>query len=177
MEREPKFEKIIDPEKEARIKKIEERVNEATDKLGMPIDEEIKEAVAWFNINKIPTSGSCEGHLEKHGEFFPWVEVYPPAPKGCDKDEKKKEEWKMQNLKYRQKAMELLDEFYQDRQVSFDVRLSFANIGTFGGFRVRSVGGEIMSILSEKERKEKLQEYREEMNAFTRFLKDKFLNS
>lgn len=178
MEKEPKFEKTIDPDKEARIKDMERRTGGTTDKLGLHIDEGIKEAVIGFNINDIPTSQSCEGHFheKREGASYPWIEVYAPEPKGWKESEEKQREWTIENLKYRQKAMELLDEFYQCRQVPFDVRLSFANIGAFGGFRVRSAGGEIMPILSGEEQKEKLQTYRDEMNAFAKFLRDKFLN-
>jgi hypothetical protein len=179
MEREPIIGENRISEKEARIKYMERRVDGTTDKLGLHIDDGIKEAVIGFNINDIPTSQSCEGHIQerREGASYPWVEVYTPEPEGWKESDEKQREWTIENLKHRQKAMELLDEFYQDRQVPFDVRLSFANIGAFGAFRVRSAGGEIMPILSGEEQKEKLQIYRDEMNAFAKFLKDKFINS
>ena len=171
----PKFEKKTESEKEARIKDVEKQVNEITDKLGEPIDPGIKEAVAGFNIWKIPISQSCEGHLHKEGASFPWVEIYTPEPKGWKESEEKKREWTIENLKHRKRTMEMLDEFYQDREMPFDARLSFSNIGIYGGFRIQSTGAEIMPILSDKEQKEKLKLYRKEMNDFAKFLKDKYL--
>jgi len=171
----PEFEIKPEPEKEARIKDAEKQVNEITDRLGMPIDTEIKDAVVALNIWGVPTSQSCEGHLHKEGASFPWVEVYAPEPEGWKENEEKEREWTMENLKNRVKTMELLEEFYKDRKTSFDARLNFSNIGIYGGFRVQSMGAETMSILADKGQKEKLTIYRREMNDFTKFLKAKFL--
>jgi hypothetical protein len=47
-------------------------LDEIVDGLGMKIDENIKETVAAFNINGIPTDGSCGGHTE--GRLgFPYI--------------------------------------------------------------------------------------------------------
>lgn len=57
-----------------------------TDKLGMPIDAGIRETVASFVVNKFPTTGSCEGHIDKEedGTFTkrsPYVAISVDVPK------------------------------------------------------------------------------------------------
>ncbi len=59
------------------LKEIEKEVDEIRDELGMSIDSGIKEAVIVFNAIGLPTSQSCEGHLERP-MFGPWVEVGAP---------------------------------------------------------------------------------------------------
>lgn len=157
-------------------------VEKITDGLGRGIDEKIKEAVTAFRVHDFPTSQSCEGHNgEEEGELFPWIEIYPPEPEGLEEgDEKEQKEkrraWTAENLKQQKKMMELLAEFYQSRNAPFDARLIFDCIGAFGGFRVQSFGAEMMKLLSDKERQEKLELYRKEMNDFAEFLKDKYFN-
>ena len=156
-------------------------VDKITDRLGLGIDEKIKESVAAFRVHEFTTSQSCEGHTgeeEKHGASFPWVEVYAPEPKGWReaKGEKKKEldrEWTIKNLEQQQKMMGFLTEFYQGRETPFDARLAFDRIGAFGGFRVQSFGAEMMKLLPPEEQLQKLDLYRKEMNDFTEFLKGK----
>lgn len=58
----------IQLEKQAAWDKVAEQVDKITDKLGKPIDPEIKEAVTAFIVNKFPTYDSCEGHIEKHSD-------------------------------------------------------------------------------------------------------------
>lgn len=151
-------------------------VDKITDKLGLGVDEKIKEAVIAFRVHEFPTCQSCEGHLgekEEHGEPFPWVHMLTPEPKGWRQSEEKKREWTIENLKQQQKMMDYLAEFYKDRETLFDARLTFKNVGAFGGFRVQSFGSEMMELLSSKEQKSKLELYRKEMDNFAQFLKDK----
>lgn len=171
----------IKSEKEIVWDKRREEVDEITDRLGLVIDEKIKESVAAFLVHEFTTSQSCEGHTgeeEKHGAFFPWVEVYASEPKGWReaKGEKKKQldrEWTIENLKQQQKMMNFFAEFYQGRETPFDAKLSFDRSGAFGGFRVQSFGAEMMELLPPEEQFKKLDLYRKEMEDFTNFLKSK----
>ena len=61
----------------ALFNKLRKKVNKITDALGMPVDEEIKEAVIMFNTVGLYTSASCEGHLD-HGLPAPWIDVEVP---------------------------------------------------------------------------------------------------
>lgn len=53
-------------------------VEEIRDSLDERVDDGIKETVAAFNLNGFPTSGSCEGHVDR-GIAAPWVEVSAPS--------------------------------------------------------------------------------------------------
>jgi len=131
-----------------------EQVNKIKDKLGLGIDENIKETVTAFQIYEFPTSQSCEGHVESdRGNPYPWVEIYAPEPEGWKESEKKKKEWTEENVKQKQRMAEYLLEFYQGREVPPDVKLTFSSIGIFGGFRVQSIGGEASKelVLGEKQ--------------------------
>jgi hypothetical protein len=44
---------------------------------GTGIDENVKEAVTAFNVHGLPTSNSCEGHLD-HGVPFSFAEIEAP---------------------------------------------------------------------------------------------------
>jgi hypothetical protein len=102
------------------------------------------------------------------------VEVYAERPEGWSS--KKKEtsrEWRENNFRHRERMIALMEEFYKDREVPFDARLTLMNIGVFGGFRVQSLGAESLTVKSEEEQREKLSDYRQEMIEFTRFLKSK----
>ena len=72
------------------------------------------------------------------------------------------------------RLMQLLDEFYKRRKVSTDVRLTLNKFGIYGSVWLISAGERFQEIRSRKERKEKLKQYRQEMNAFTNFLKKKY---
>ena len=78
----PKFEnpaeiKETEENKEERWEEIEDEVENTADSQGEKVDKNIKEAVVSFQANELPTSGSCEGHLDK-GYSYPWIEVSDP---------------------------------------------------------------------------------------------------
>ncbi len=64
-------EKLIEEEKVLKIRKEKEVFWENKQK---EIDEQVKEAVAAFNVWELPTSASCEGHIS-HGISAPWLEI------------------------------------------------------------------------------------------------------
>ena len=170
---------VVLSEKEIVWEKYRADVDKIADRLGKGVDGKIKEAVAAFMAYEFPTSGSCEGHLheegqEKHGLPYPWVEIYAPEPEGLP-DEEMKEKWTIENLKHRQKMMEHLSEFYQERETPFDARLVFDAIGRFGGFRVQSFGAETIELLASEDQKSKLGLYRKEIDDLVSFLKEKYL--
>jgi hypothetical protein len=79
----PKFENIniekdsVKSEKESAWENKQKEVEYRTDVLGHKIDEQIKETVVALNIIGLPTSASCEGHID-HGISAPWIEVSAP---------------------------------------------------------------------------------------------------
>ena len=170
-------EQEYDPKKIAEWKRKRAEVDEIVDNLGKGIDGGIKDVVTALLVHNFSTSGSCEGHVNEkgHGYPFPWIEVYTPAPEGWKENEEKKKEWAVENLRQQKRMMGDLDEFYKDRHPPIDMRLIFRQIGMFGGFRLQSMGAEVMVLLTLEEQKEKLRIYRQEMNDFAEFLKEKYL--
>ncbi len=67
------------------------------------IDEKIKPLVFELNRLEIPTSGSCEGHID-HGFPGPWISVYPDETK--------------------EKVESLLSEFYSNRNSNPAIKIS-----------------------------------------------------
>jgi hypothetical protein len=49
-------------------------LDEISDRLGMPIDYGIREAVTGMNMLGFPTSGSCGGHLDEDRLAFPYLQ-------------------------------------------------------------------------------------------------------
>lgn len=70
-------EKAENQEKNSKLEKIRREIENIKDRLGRPIDEGIRETVVMFKANGLPTSDSCEGHIER-GMPVPYVEVSAP---------------------------------------------------------------------------------------------------
>lgn len=64
-------------EKEITWEKTRKEIDEIGDKLGLGIDEGIKETVTAFKVHDFSTSSSCEGHIDR-GIPIPYVEVSAP---------------------------------------------------------------------------------------------------
>ena len=81
LEREPREEEV-EEESQKSQKEIEwenkrKEIEGWGDRLGKGIDEKVKDTVVAFNLLEIPTSSSCEGHLD-HGTLAPWIEIETP---------------------------------------------------------------------------------------------------
>lgn len=163
-------------EKEQKWTELRDNVDSIVDKLGEGVDEGIKGSVIALSANEFPTSSSCEGHLSEMGASYPWVEIYTPEPEGWKNDTEKQKEWTEENLKQQMRMIDMFNEFYQNRETPIDARLNFRYIGAFGGFRIQSMGSEVMQLLSTEEKEQKLKEYRKEMDDFSEFLKKRFFN-
>lgn len=70
-------EKTENQEKNLKLEEIKHEVENIGDRLGRPIDEGIRETVVMFKANELPTSDSCEGHVDR-GLPVPYVEVSAP---------------------------------------------------------------------------------------------------
>lgn len=60
--------------KQAQWEAIRRQLDEATDALGLPIDEGIKDTCIALNALGFPTEQSCEGHTNEPA-FNPWVRI------------------------------------------------------------------------------------------------------
>lgn len=67
-------EKAENHEKNLKLEEIRHEVENIGDRIGRSIDEGIRETVVMFKANELPTSDSCEGHVER-GLPVPYVEV------------------------------------------------------------------------------------------------------
>lgn len=168
-------------EQESQWKQALEEVNTIADRLGMGVDKRIKTTVAALRVHGFPTTASCEGHPDiEHGLDYPWIDVYFSGPEMVDgmTEEarvKLQRECRIAKLPYLQRLIQLLDEFYSTRKTHYDALLLPSPFGIFGGFRLHSMGADIMELLDKAERMKKHKEYVHEMNSFGEFLKEKFL--
>lgn len=180
-EKAPKlFQELLkEEEREKNLDTIRKKLEKVTDVVGHPIEQGIKETVVMFNAFELPTTQSCEGHIDSHTEEYhpamaPWVEIYPEEPKQenwFDNDELRiKVETESDG--YLAKVTSLLDEFYRNQKVPDDVKLTASPIAY--GFRVQSSGLESLKDPGDENQREKAKRYKEEMERFTAFLRNKF---
>lgn len=181
----PSAEQVI----EDRIKKWQEKlanVDKLADGLGLGIDEGIKEAVVAFHAFEINTTGSHEGKIDRHP--VPYIDVESPdieeLSKKLDKledggteDEQDgiRDEIFRKNLEERKKVIPLLEEFYSERKVPYEIRLGITSMAR-GWSRIESQGADFQEIEKDEEiKKQRLHQLQEEMHAFAEFLKNKYL--
>lgn len=184
-----------------------------SDRLGMPIDDEIFDTVVIFNILGIRTTMSCAGHVTRdNGDIrYPWIDISALDPT-IEKLTKKQERLHQRAMRFqrklrkknvtskharllrkksntawrkyhsldhrlrklqvplRQKLTGYLLQFYSRRSVPLDRRLILHVISS--DTRLESQGAADFHLCESREfQLEKLAEYREEMRAFTDFLK------
>jgi hypothetical protein len=143
------------------------------------MDQEIRGLVSKLNLCGIPTTGSCEGHIDR-GSPAPWVKV-TPANRSNTKDRR-----------VLRRTVRYLDAFYLHRSASRDVRLLIekAHSGFWihnGGAgynrwrtfvnesvaRIRN-GEKVRTYIDSRERvrrSKKLSIYQKEVKAFAEFIK------
>lgn len=160
-------------EADKKLADIREKIENAADRLGNPIEEGIKETVVMFNAFDIRTQQSCEGYIEDEKKSAPWIMVRPRIPENEEwhEDEELSKKVEAQSDAMRKQLIDLLNLFYKQRKVDFENMLSFRE--TPYGFQIQSNGAEIFERLDEEEAKEKLPAYKKELQDFTEFLKDK----
>ena len=144
-------------------------VNKITDGLGMPIDEGIKETVVAFRVSGFPTTGSCEGHLNR-GTSYPWVDIDVSELENFKKINSAKDKasvWRKVNMVLRKKMRGYLYDFYKNRASSSKLELKLVSIGIFGAFRIQSPS---KLLNNTKSSEELLLQYRKEMNDFASYL-------
>jgi hypothetical protein len=107
-----------------------------------------------------------------------WWEAIKEAEKSGETKEYKR--WRKENKKLLKKAKKFLKEFYKNRKVDPDVKLKIDIFGN-GSFRIHN-GGKYYKLVNDLSRKQKrevkkmLKKFREEINAFTEFLKNKYFS-
>lgn len=175
--------------------------SQVTDRLGQPIDHGIFNTVVGLNMFGIHTSQSCEGHLERGiaAPWVEIRPLETPESKQAKADAQQamkradsaermgepeervtelykqarrlQQEAQKPMLEEMRKAIELLKEFYQERNIAYDRML------TLHGSRLESQSVPLQEIVSPEVRKQNLDEYQEEMKAFADFLRQKYMSS
>lgn len=163
-------------------------VDQLADKLGLGVDEGIKETVAAFHVFDINTTASHEGKIDLYP--IPYIDVQSPdigdlAKKLARLEDNEESELEAvlihkeiltSNLNERKKIIHLLEEFYAERKVPYEVRLGIDSMAR-GWSRIQSQGAEFQEIENDENvRKQRLEQFQEEMRAFTDFLKNKYFN-
>lgn len=163
-----------------RWRELEQVVNEMADKLGLSIDEGIKEAVVALHAHGLETSQSCEGH-DDHGAALPFVAVEADEPEGWYESEPLKRKWKEENERLAARLAELVEQWYSSRTehgetIDPDARLELHPIGIYGAVRLEPRVQERASRLSPKERPGTAGPLRDEMHRFSGYLRERFLS-
>jgi len=168
-------------ENQQKFNASKQEVERIVDALGKGIDEGAKETVAILRAMDFPTSSSCAGHTEEDGYCPPYIEICSKAPEGWKEDKAKQDVWRTENLKYKNMLAPLLEEFNKDRDIQSDCRLTLANMGILGGFRLEAVGTymkrEELGLKNIEDVINKIRQYQKEIAEFTIFLKQKFLEN
>ncbi len=188
----------MDTERTQNWQAIEASVAKMTDRLGAPIDEEIRGLVIALNAVGLHTTASCAGHLD-HGLAYPWVDIEDPeaaplARKAADlldaaqralpdqeryrallrEASKIEEEAKRRSLSMAQQLMQYVHAFYQQHPFDYARHLILDTRLWGGRIRVQSQGAEFQEVVDAASREQQLRVYREEMDAFATFLTAQF---
>ena len=173
------------------------RFTKRTDKLGKGIDAGIMDTVVILNLLELPTTMSCEGHLDR-ASGAPWVHVGTdegddamkeyfqfmqegkeareqgqPSKHLFEQAHAKRRSARQKQLTFRRKLIEYLDAFYQHRSTPYDIRLVIQDLSD-GTSRLENQGSDLQEIATPEIKQQKLLEYQAEMQAFTTFLKEQF---
>ena len=102
------------------------------------VDKKIRSLVLALNRRGIPTTGSCEGHID-HGSPAPWIKITPPDDAAnFEYDPGGYRRRKTGSDHIRQKTLRYLDEFYSGRNVPHNVR--FVLEEAHSGFSIHNGG-------------------------------------
>lgn len=163
---------------EERIAEIRFNVDKATDKLGTPIDEGIKDTVIYLNALGLKTSQSCEGHLlDEDGHELPrspFVEIYPDEPERPDwvDDPELAVQMKQKSKEIYDNLTVVLEEFYKEiGQTTGEEKLTLWQIAY--GWRIEPESTEKLASLQGKDAEDLLAKQQHEMKRFTAFLEGK----
>lgn len=182
-------------EKLRRWSKIELDVDKITDRLGEPIDKNIKETVTALIANDFKTFSSCEGHFDR-AKPFPQVDIGESPPyefleKAAVLEvddftrllENNPEVVNLieRNYESAERLRWILEEFYTSKQNVEERALILwpggeRNFG-IGTLKPKEEAFTKYEDISEEEKSELLKKGREEMHRFTEFLRDRYFDS
>jgi len=177
-------------EKEQKWQEKLKGVEQLADKLGLGVDGGIKETVAAFHVFEINTTSSHEGKIDRNP--VPYIDVESADVEELDRkldevetnnqtdaseEQSIRDKIFKRNLEERKKVITLLEEFYTERKVPYEVRLNIHPMAR-GWSRIQSQGADFQEVEQDQEKvKERLQQFQGEMRAFTEFLKNKYFGA
>jgi hypothetical protein len=159
----------LHPQTDPRWQRARRAVAGMVDRLGRRIDVQIAPAVVALRANGFATNASCQGHMNG-GEPTPWIDVGVMASEP-QRNAKLDGRYRRANLKEQRRMLNLLDNFYTEREAPSDVRLVLFPFGLAGGFRLTNQGADVQTALPASQRRAKLRIFRREFREFTTFLK------
>lgn len=105
-------------EKEVELAQIRAKVDKTHDRMGVEIDPEIRETIAYLWALGFKTSASCEGHPDRGGRA-PWINIRETMPKISPHNVSTKEMMLRQIAVIVKKISVLLDRFYKGTGIYF----------------------------------------------------------
>ena len=113
-----------------KLHKIKKEVDLIKDKLGMPVDELIKQAVIALRLWDFPTSGSCQGHntITEYYKpsIYPWVDIDNELCNDHGREE---------NDKHLDRFQDILSSYNSNPKVDYR-SINIEYFGMFGAFRI-----------------------------------------
>lgn len=155
-------------------------VDAMRDRLGMRVDDAIRETVAILNVMGVHTTMSCAGHTDRdtggpyvtfiHRDIVRWRDLVRDIDDPSDVQYKHAIQHARElNYTARKKLWDHLELYYQDRATGYAQRLSI-QVRPFSN-TLMATGAVNYSFLNPKERKEALRHGQDEMQYFTEYLK------
>ncbi|MFC8852944.1 hypothetical protein ACFT5D_07810 [Streptomyces sp. NPDC057144] len=160
-------------------------VRRLRDSAGKPVDPGITETVAILRLLGLTTTSSCAGHLDRR--VGPWVGFKSPRVAAdrermnhaADRSPEKRRALRLalkHNAAELQTLVGLLDRFYDERAVPSSRRLIVQGFGVVG-YNLSSQSADLLRLVPRDQRRALLVSQRDELRAFTDFLKAEFFGT
>lgn len=154
------------------------RARATTDCVGTPIDEGILETVVGLWAHDFKTHSSCAGHEDQ----WPFVHIAVISDEdmetlgddGIDASPPLNE-YARAALVEQERVLALLAAFYRDRRASQAATIVAADRPSGYGFSLQSQGGPLVWLREGTGREGLVSELRDEMTAFGRFLRERYM--
>lgn len=165
--------------REQRLMDIRTALADIRDGLGHPIDAGITETLVGLKAHGIETDQSCEGHDDR-ANALPWVDISAPEPDGWREDETLQAQWTKENTAMAEKTRALLVTWQKQREelgqpMDEAHALELHERGIYGAVRLEPQQQERVTALSAAERGRQTPAYRQAMQEFAEYLKERFL--
>jgi hypothetical protein len=162
------------------LKEIRKEVDELVDDANQKIDPVISDLIVGLRAHGIPTFFSCAGHKER-GWTYPYVDIYTDDSHISFDDFSEtmvqaKSEWVEKNVVILDKLIELLSEFYADRETDYKyVIVPHCSIDLVR-IRLKCTGSDLLKNMTGELFEKELKILQKEMGEFGTFLINRYEN-